>query len=595
MTIPINEYAFIGDRRTGALVSPAGSIDWLCLPDFDAPACFAALLGVQDNGRWLLGPVEPATTTRDYVGESLVLQTVHETRSGSVRVTDLMPEETNRSDVLRRVEGLTGTVRMRHEWRVRPWYGRQLPLVVHHRLADSEALVAVAGPDRFALRGSRLPVCHANGAATEEFEVAAGDVLEFDMTWQASHTPPGTQVDLKQAVEHAVRNDEEWVGRCAYEGPYRDQVRRSLLVLRHLTHADTGGIVAALTTSLPEDLGGGRNWDYRYVWLRDSALTVEALLRAGYSGRVDLWRNWLVRAIAGDPSRMQIMYRVDAGHDLPERELDHLRGYADSRPVRIGNGAVDQRQTDVLGEVLMALDQARDAGIAESELSASLQVALVDELARHWRDPDHGIWEIRGPVRYFTQSRVMTWASMDIAIRAVEVGELSGGDVDRWRRVREEIRAEIDERGVSRTRGCFVQHYDTEEVDASLLLLPHVGFCAPSDPRFLATVRAIEEDLLVDGLVLRYRTGSGVDGLAGDEHPFVLCSFWLVSAYTKIGRLDDARRMMDLLIGLAGPLGLYAEELDADGEMLGNYPQAFSHLGLIIAAHDLRDALAEHG
>lgn len=586
MPTPIADYAFIGDRRTGALISPEGSIDWLCLPDFDSTACFASVLGTPDHGRWVLSPVEEATTTRRYVGGSLVLETVHETASGAVRICDVMPEETGRADVLRRIEGVRGRVTLRHDWQIRPGYGLQCPLVVQ----EGQTLVAVAGPDRFTLRGPHLPPVRRGRVEETRFEVGEGEVIDLHMTWQRSHREPCDAVDVSRAVEASVEGDEQWLAEVTYEGPYEEEVRRSLLVLRHLTHADTGGIVAAPTTSLPEEIGGSRNWDYRYVWLRDSALTLEALVRAGYTSKVAAWRDWLVRAIAGDPSDMQIMYRVDAGRELPERELEHLPGYADSRPVRVGNGAVDQLQTDVLGEVMLALAQARAAGNPETDLSGALQVALVDHLADHWEQPDNGIWEIRGPLRHFTHSRAMVWAAMDIAIRGVEDGELpEGGDLQRWRRVREEVRAEIDRRGVGEKRGSFVQHYDTDEVDASLLLMPHLGFCTADDPRYVATVAAVEEDLLVDGLVLRYRTTSGVDGLDGDEHPFVLCTFWLVQAYAWMGRHDDARRLMETVLGLAGPLGLYAEELDASGEMLGNFPQAFSHLGLVMAAYELAD------
>ena len=587
---PIADYAFIGDRRTGALVSREGSIDWLCLPDFDSPAALAALLGAPEHGAWTLTPVAPARTTRRYLGESLVLETLHETDAGAVRVTDLMPSEVGRADVLRRIEGVSGEVRMRHAWRVRPWYGLHCPWLRSERDAlGGTALVAVAGPDRFTLRGPR--VGELLDGEEVELVVRAGDVLDFDMTWQPSHDGAAPPVPIDEAIAAEVAQDAAWLGECGYEGPYRDAVRRSLLVLRHLTHQETGGIVAALTSSLPEDFGGVRNWDYRYCWLRDSALTLEALLAAGYRDKAATWRDWLLRAVAGDPSRMQIMYRIDAGHDLPERELEHLPGYAASRPVRIGNGAVGQRQTDVLGEVMIALAAAREAGVAECDDSAALQAALVDDLTLHWREPDHGIWEIRGPLRRFTHSRVMVWVAMDRAIAAAEAGLMPAtADVDRWRDIRQRVGAEIDRDGVSAERGCFTQHEDTEEVDASLLLLPVVGFCAADDPRFVATVAAVEEDLLRDGLVLRCRTDSGVDGLDGDEHPFLICCFWLVTAYARMGRLDDARALMDRLVALANDVGLLAEEADADGTFSGNFPQAFSHLGLVLAAFELAAA-----
>lgn len=591
MSTAIEDYAFIGDRHTGALISPEGSVDWLCLPDFDSPACFAALLGTEEHGRWMISPMATARTTRRYLPDSLVLETVHETDQGSVRVTDLMPEGSRRADVLRRIEGISGEVHLRHEWRVRPWYGRSIPLVHTRELHGETALVAVSGPDRFTLRGPQLPSLDPDGVCRDVLVVRPGEVIDFHLTWQASHRPPSQPVDLSRSIEEEVAEDSGWVDSCRYEGPYRDQVRHSLLVLRHLTHTRTGGIVAALTTSLPEEIGGERNWDYRYCWLRDSALTLEALLRAGFRDKAALWRDWLIRAVAGDPTRMQIMYRIDAGFDLPERVLEHLPGYAESRPVRIGNGAAGQRQTDVLGEVMIALDRARRAGVHESDLSAQLQVALVDELARHWQDPDNGIWEIRGPLRRFTHSQVMVWVALDVALRAVADGHLPAtGDLGNWRRVRDQVRSEVETHGVSPTRGCFVQHYDTEEVDASLLLLPVVGFCSATDPRFVATVRAVEEDLIRDGMVLRYRTSTGVDGLPGSEDPFLICCFWLVTAYARMGRLDDAEALMDRLVSLPGPLGLYAEQSDADGVMVGNFPQAFSHLGLILSAYELDDA-----
>lgn len=586
---PISDYAFLGDRRTAALVSREGSVDWLCLPHMDSPAIFAALLGTPEHGRWVIGPSGTARSTRRYLGESLVLETLHETDGGVVRVTDLMPAGTDRADLLRRVEGVSGSVTLRHQWRVRPWYGARHPWVTTREIDGRVALVAVAGPDRLTLRGPDLPGPELDDGV--DLVVRAGDVFDYDLTWQPSHEDRCAPVDIDEAIDRQVRADSAWLEDCAYDGEYRSEVRRSLLVLRHLTHDDTGGMVAAATTSLPEEIGGGRNWDYRYCWLRDSALTLEALLAAGYRDKATAWRDWLLRAVGGDPTRMQIMYRIDAGHDLVERELDHLPGYADSRPVRIGNGAVAQRQTDVLGEVMIALEAAR-AAVGEADAnSLALQAALVDDLAEHWQEADHGIWEIRGPLRHFTQSRVMVWAAMDRAIKAVEgglLGEDAHGDrVERWREVREAVSAEVDERGVSAERGCLTQHYDTDEVDASLLLLPTVGFCAPDDPRFVATVDAIETDLLRDGLVLRYRTSSGVDGLDGDEHPFLICCFWLVIAYAQMGRRDDAVELMDRLLGLTNDVGLLSEEATAKGELLGNFPQAFSHLGLILAAIEL--------
>ncbi|MDO5629748.1 MAG: glycoside hydrolase family 15 protein [Mobilicoccus sp.] len=582
---PIEDYAYIGDQRTGALISPGGSMDWLCLPHFDSPAVFTALLGTPDHGRWLIGPDEDATTTRRYLPDTLVLETLHETASGTVRVTDVMPASPDRADVLRRVEGVSGTVRMRHEWIVRPWYGKRCPWV---DLLDDDGhgrrLSATAGPAKFVLRAPHLPGANYDG---DTFDVAEGDVLDFDFTWQRSHLDTYDVADLDDALRETISSCQAWISQCEYDGRYRDAVRQSLLVLRHLTDAETGGMVAAATASLPEDIGGERNWDYRFTWLRDAALTLEALLAAGYQDKAALWRDWLVRAVAGDPTQMQIMYRIDGGHDLPERELDHLPGYRDSRPVRIGNGAVDQRQSDVLGEVMVALEMARDLGLEEREQTWALQAALVDDLADHWEEPDNGIWEIRGPLQHFTHSRVMVWAAMDRAIRACEKHDLPG-NVERWKEVAEKVHAEVMDKGWCEERGTFRQHFETDEVDASLLLIASVGFIDATDEKFVGTVEAIEEDLLRDGFVLRYRTESGVDGLEGDEHPFVLCTFWLVSAYARMGRIDDATELMDRLVSLRNEVGLYAEEIDGEGRFYGNMPQAFSHLGLVNAALDLK-------
>jgi GH15 family glucan-1,4-alpha-glucosidase len=584
MALPIEDYAVLGDTGTAALVGRDGSVDWLCLPRFDSPACFAALLGTPDNGRWLIGPVGTTTTTRRYRGDSLILDTTHETDTGVVRVTDLMPLRDGRADIVRRVVGVSGTVRMRHEWVVRFGYGKVRPWV--RRDLDSsgnELISAIAGPDRVVLRGTRLP--HAvDGHHVDEFDVREGDELTFSTTWSPSHRPVPPALDVDRQVAETVALSERWSDRCDYTGPYRAAVTRSLLVLRLLTHGGTGGIVAAPTTSLPEDFGGSRNWDYRYCWLRDASLTVEALLASGFDEETRLWRGWLLRAIAGDPEDMQVMYAVDGARELPERELPHLPGYAGSRPVRVGNAAVDQRQTDVLGEVMVALELARQAGIRDSADSWALQRTLVENLARHWNEPDNGIWEIRGERRHFTHSRVMVWAAFDRAVAAVERHGLEG-PVDRWRALREEVRQEVLTRGYDSERNTFVQHYDTREVDASLLLIPSVGFLPADDPRVAGTIRAVEEDLMHEDLILRYRTSTGVDGLSGDEHPFLACSFWLVSAYAGAGRSDEAHALMKRLVSLSTDLGLMAEEYDPVRErMVGNFPQAFSHLALIGAA-----------
>ncbi|QKE84866.1 glycoside hydrolase family 15 protein [Arthrobacter sp. NEB 688] len=593
MTTPIAEYALLGDTEGAALVSRHGAVDWLCLPRFDSPACFAAVLGTDDNGRWFLGPVEEATATRAYREHSFVLDTVHETATGRVRVTDLMPFGDGRADLVRVVEGLEGEVPMLHEWVVRTGYGKVLPWVSRTQDCDGATVIrAVAGPDMLVLRGDRLPE-PTDHHHRDEFTVRAGERYEFAMTWVPSWCDVPGALDVPSRVEETVRRFDDWAARHTHEGPYREAVTRSLLVLRLLTDELRGGIVAAPTTSLPEDVGGERNWDYRYCWLRDASLTLEALLACGYVEETRLWRDWLVRAVAGDPADLQIMYAVDGSRELPERTLDHLPGYAGSRPVRVGNAAVDQRQSDVLGEVMISLDEARRLGVSESHESWAVQRALVDDLADHWDQSDNGLWEIRGEPQHFTHSRVMVWAAFDRAVRAVEE-DGHEGDVERWRTLRDLVHAEVLEKGYDAERGTFTQHYGTREVDAALLLVPTVGFLPPDDERVLGTIRAVEEDLLRDGFVLRYRTQSGVDGLSGDENPFLACSFWLVEAYARCGRVDEAHALMDRLLAIRNDLGLLSEEYDpATGTLLGNFPQAFSHLALVRAALAVAEADTE--
>ncbi|GAA3615621.1 glycoside hydrolase family 15 protein [Marihabitans asiaticum] len=591
MSTPIEDYAIIGDTETGALVSRDGSIDWLCLPRFDSASCFTALLGTPEHGRWLLTPSAPATTTRAYRGDSFVLETTHETASGTVRVTDLMPLADGRADIIRRVEGVSGRVEMTQEWVVRLGYGRVVPWVSRREEHGETLLTAVAGPDMLVLRGGHLPDPdgrHHRG----RFTVTEGDVLDLTLTWCPSWEPVPEPLAVDERIESTVERSSAWASQCTYDGPYRAAVVRSLLVLRLLTDTRRGGIVAAPTTSLPEDIGGERNWDYRYCWLRDASLTLESLLRSGFVESAGRWRDWLVRAVAGDPEDLQIMYAVDGGRELPERELDHLPGYADSRPVRVGNAAVDQRQTDVLGEVMIALEDARALGLAESAQSWAVQRALVDSLVEHWDEPDNGLWEIRGPTHHFTHSRVMVWVAFDRAVRAAETYGYEG-DVRTWRELRDRVHAEVCERGWDEEKQSFTQHYDTDEVDASLLLLPLVGFLPPDDPRVRSTIAAVEHDLMREGFLLRYRTETGVDGLAGDEHPFLACSWWLVSALAVTGEVERARELMDRLLAVLNDVGLVAEEYDpVAGRQVGNFPQAFSHLTLIGAAHDLAEATA---
>ncbi|MGO4256351.1 glycoside hydrolase family 15 protein [Marmoricola sp. RAF53] len=593
MPLPIEDYAAVGDRHTVALVGRDGSVDWLCLPRYDSAACFSALLGDEDGSRWLLGPdpdlAGEVTTRRRYLGSSTVLETTYTTADGEVRVTDVMPAGDRRADLVRRIEGVRGAVPFRHEYVIRFDYGEIRPWVHREERDDGQVIVAVAGPDKVVLAGPRLPR-RGRGRHEDAFTVSAGERLDFTLTWIPSHRDVPDPLPVDERLASTLAQHQAWADEYEESGPYADAVVRSLVTLRGLTHEDTGGIVAAATTSLPEDFGGERNWDYRYSWLRDAALAVEAMTGSSRPDRAATWRDWLLRAVAGDPEDLQIMYTVDGGRHLPEVELTHLAGYAGSRPVRIGNGAVDQRQTDVVGEVMAALASARDAGLSETTESWSLQRSLMTGLAGTWDLPDHGIWEIRGPLQHFTHSRIMVWVAFDRAVRAVEAHGLPG-PVEEWRALREQVRAEILEQGVSPVTGGFRQHYGTEEADASLLLASAVGFVAGDDPVMLATIAAVERDLMPDGLVLRYRTATGVDGLAGAENPFLACSFWLVEAYALAGRRADAHALMERLLALRNDVGLLSEEYDvARGRMAGNFPQALSHLALVQAARALAAA-----
>jgi GH15 family glucan-1,4-alpha-glucosidase len=586
---PIEDYAMIGDRHTAALVATNGSIDWLCLPRFDSPACFAALLGDEDNGHWQFGPVDDYEVSRAYVEHSAALQTTFTTATGVVTLLDVMPTGDDRIDVVRRLTGIKGTVRMHHEWVVRFDYGAAEPWIRRrHEDREEPVITAVAGPDKLVLRGPRLP--RPSGRRhVDDFDVHQGDVMVFSTTWLPSHLR--TPEPHRYLVDETIDEEVDWVSGLDLTGvPHGEVVRRSLLTLHLMTHHDTGGIVAAPTTSLPEDFGGERNWDYRYCWLRDAALTISSLIEAGAIEEARFWRDWLLRAVAGDPVDLQIMYAVDGARRLPELTIDSLPGYAGSRPVRIGNGAVAQRQTDVVGEVMLALEAARESPLGQSDDSWNLQRLLVNHLGETWQDRDNGLWEIRGPLQHFTHSRAMVWAAFDRAVKAVERHGLEG-DVEHWRDLRDQVRAEILAQGYDARRNTFTQHYDTTEVDASLLMLPLIGFVAGDDPRMLGTIEAIEQDLMRDGLLLRYRTQTGVDGLSGDEHPFLACSFWLVAAYAGAGRRAEAHALFDRLIGLTNDVGLLSEEYDpVHRRMAGNFPQAFSHLTLVQAAFRLREA-----
>jgi GH15 family glucan-1,4-alpha-glucosidase len=583
----IEDYALIGDLQTAALVGRDGSIDWLCLPRFDSPACFAALLHDESAGRWLLAPASGGPATRRaYRGDTLVLDTEWDTPDGTVRITDCMPVRGEAADVVRVVEGLSGAVPMRMDLRLRFDYGHVAPWVrrVGHQLA------AVAGPDAAWLR---TPVdLHGHDlTTTAEFTVRAGESVPFVLTHAPSHRPRPRPVEAAAAVEDTVDWWEEWISRCSYRGPYADAVRRSLLTLKALTYAPTGGIVAAATTSLPEQLGGPRNWDYRYCWLRDATLTLQALLATGYVAEATAWRDWLLRAVAGDPGDLQIMYGLDGTRRLPEYELDWLGGYEGSAPVRVGNAAAGQFQLDVWGEVLDGLHAARVAGVAGLDAAWDLQRAFLDFLEGHWRDPDEGLWEVRGGRRHFVHSKVMAWAGVDRGVQAVERFGLPG-PADRWKALRQEIADEVLDRGFDAERGTFTQYYGSRGLDAALLLIPRVGFLPWDDPRVVGTVDAIVGELGQDGLLLRYRPETdGVDGLPGGEGAFLACSFWLVDALVGMGRSAEARRRFEQLLDLRNDVGLLAEEYDvAARRQVGNVPQAFSHVGLVASAVDLAGA-----
>jgi GH15 family glucan-1,4-alpha-glucosidase len=592
----IEDYAVIGDTMTAALVSCDGSVEWLCLPRFDSPACFAKLLGTDEHGHWTLRPAADVTATRRrYRDDTLVLETEYDTAGGTVRVVDFMPIRGEHADLMRVVTGVRGEVPMRMELVVRFEYGRTVPWV---RRLDSGALSIVAGPDALYLH---TPVAtHGEGLSTvAEFTVTEGDEVPFALLWDFSHHPPPTPLDVHCALDDTVTYWTEWSGRSRYDGRWAGAVHRSLLTLKALTFNPTGGIVAAPTTSLPERLGGVRNWDYRYCWLRDASFTLQSLMIAGYTDEAAAWRDWLLRAVAGSPSEMQTMYGPAGERRLPEWEADWLPGYEGSRPVRIGNAAVEQFQLDVYGEVMDALHQARRAGIDNDGPSWAFQRELMRFLTDAWREPDEGIWEVRGPRRHFTHSKVMAWVACDPAVEAVEAYGRDG-PVDEWRATRDEIHAEVCREAWSAERGSFVQYYGATEVDAALLQMALVGFLPVDDPRVVATVDTIRHDLCENGLVRRYRDDRPeVDGLPAGEGAFLACSFWLVDNLAMLGRHDEAVEMFERLLALRNDVGLLGEEYDtAAGRLVGNFPQAFSHVALVNAAygltHDLDQGAHEH-
>jgi GH15 family glucan-1,4-alpha-glucosidase len=579
----IEDYALLGDLHTAALVSREGSVDWLCLPRFDSGACFAALLDTAEAGRWLLAPAAGGSCTRRrYRGETLVLESEWDTPEGTVRIIDFMPPRGQAPDIVRIVQGVSGAVPMVGELRLRFDYGQIIPWVRN----VGGAIEAVAGPDSAWLR-TPAPLEGRDNRTISEFTVRAGDTVPFVLTWAPSHVSRPKPVDAARALAETVDFWERWSERSTVTGRWRDDVQRSLIVLKALTYRPTGGIVAAVTTSLPEQLGGPRNWDYRYCWLRDATFALQALLAAGYVDEATAWREWLLRAVAGDPGKLQIMYGLDGTRRLPETTLPWLAGYEGSTPVRTGNAAAGQLQLDVWGEVLDGLHFARQADISKPDDAWDLQIALMDYLEGHWTDTDNGLWEMRGPRRHFTHSKVMAWVAADRMARAIRDDGLPG-PVRRWERLRNAIHAEVLANGYDARRGTFVQSYGSTELDASLLLIPRVGFLPGTDPRVIATVEAVQRDLTQDGLVLRYRTETSEDGLPAGEGVFLACSFWLVDALNYAGRTTEATILFERLLALRNDVGLLSEEWDpVTRRQLGNTPQAFSHFALVVSALQL--------
>jgi GH15 family glucan-1,4-alpha-glucosidase len=579
MTVKIEDYAIIGDCKTAALVSRDGSIDWLCWPRFDSAACFAALLGSPENGRWLMAPTHPVLhVSRRYRPGTLILETEFQTASGSAAIVDFMPSGDG-TDLVRVVIGRSGRVELRTELVIRFNYGATVPWV--NRLDDG-ALDAIAGPERLVLR-TPVPLRGEDLKTIGEFAVEAGQSIPFVLTYGPSFQswPTTNAFDALERTEAFWR---QWSDRCPDVGPWTESVKRSLITLKALTYAPTGGIVAAATTSLPESLGGVRNWDYRYCWLRDATFTLQALMHLGYHDEAQAWRDWLIRAVAGSPEQVQILYGVGGERWLPEMVIPWLAGYEKSSPVRIGNAAYQQLQIDVLGEVADAMFQARKAGMKQTERGRAVRPILLDYLATIWREPDEGIWEVRGSRQHFVHSKVMAWVAFDRA--ATELAAQGSEEARRWRKIADEIHAEVCERGFDNDLSSFVQAYDSKRLDASLLLIPLVGFLPATDPRIQGTVRAIERQLLInDEFVLRYESDDSGDGLPPGEGAFLPCSFWLVDNYILQCQYAKARKLFDRLLARCNDVGLLAEELDPlSGRMLGNFPQAYSHVGLINSA-----------
>jgi GH15 family glucan-1,4-alpha-glucosidase len=586
--LPVEEYALLGDTHTAALVGRNGSIDWLCLPRFDSGACFAALLGGEEHGFWRIAPAGGhQRADRRYRGDTLVLETEFRTADGVVRLVDCMPRRSDHASVVRVVEGVSGRVAMRMDLVIRFDYGWVVPWMA--RAGDH--LHGVAGPDSVCL-ATPVQTRGENLRTVAEFTVSPGERVPFVLSWHSQFAEGSCGGDALRAVAATESWWRQWSGRCSYQGPSRDAVVRSLITLKALSYEPTGGIVAAATTSLPEQIGGARNWDYRYCWLRDAAFTLQAMLRASYGEEARAWRDWLLRVVAGDPAQLQIMYGPAGERRLTELELDWLPGYEGSRPVRTGNAASAQMQLDVYGEVMDALHQARLAGMTPDPTAWALQRVLVEHVERHWTEPDEGIWEVRSGRRHFTHSKVMAWVAIDRGVQAVERFGLDG-PAGRWRKLRSQMHEEICQRAVDPGRGCFVRAYGSTELDASLLLLPLVGFLPAGDERVMSTVKAVQDELCEDGFVRRYRTDEqgAADGLPGGEGAFLACSFWLVDNLALAGRGEEARRLFERLVGLRNDVGLLAEEYDpARRRLVGNFPQAFSHVGLVNSAFNLATA-----
>lgn len=578
----IEDYALIGDCETAALVSRDGSIDWLCWPRFDSAACYAALLGERSNGHWQIFPRGAYRVERKYRRDTLILETEFRTESGDVTLIDFMPIRGRASDIVRMVVGHRGRVELQSKHLQRFDYGAVIPWV--HQAPDG-TLTAVAGPSKTVLR-SNLPQA-LSLEPTSTFTVDAGQTVSFVLTYTDSHLPNPDAIDAHQALSDTETYWHDWIAQCTYHGAYPEAVRRSLITLKALTYAPTGGVVAAVTTSLPEWIGGERNWDYRYCWVRDATLTLLALLDCGFREEAVAWRDWLLRAVAGSPEKLQVMYGVAGERRLAESTLDWLSGYEGSKPVRIGNGAADQLQLDVFGEVMDVFHQARCGGLAPSREGWKLQRALVEHLTNVWEQPDEGLWEVRGPRQHFTHSKVMAWVALDRTVRGAEQFGLEG-PIDQWRALRSRIHREVCERAFDKQLGSFTQAYGNQTLDASVLMIPLVGFLPATDERMVGTVKAIEQSLLVDGFVQRYDTRATADGLLPGEGAFLACSFWLADNYLLQGRRSEATRLFEALLQLRNDVGLLAEEYDPIARrQLGNYPQAFSHLSLIGTALNL--------